>query len=59
VERGGRVELSENGLRPDYFSVRRARDLHAATPQDADLVVLAAAHLGKARLIDNLRVTVE
>jgi pantoate--beta-alanine ligase len=46
------------GFRPDYVEVRRAADL--AKPEEADrsdeLVVLAAAWLGRARLIDNLRV---
>jgi len=49
-------ELTAQGLRPDYFSVRRAGDLRSAEPRDTDLVVLAAAYLGRARLIDNLRV---
>ncbi len=50
-------ELQEAGLRPDYVSVRRAADLAPPEPTDSDLVVLAAAWLGKARLIDNLRVS--
>jgi len=57
VERKGAEELAANGLKPDYFSVRRASNLQPAEPQDRDLVVLAAAYLGKARLIDNLRVS--
>lgn len=44
------------GLRTDYVSVRRASDLAPAGEADLDLVVLAAAYLGRARLIDNLRV---
>ena len=44
------------GLRTDYVSVRRAGDLAPAGAGDADLVVLAAAYLGRARLIDNLLV---
>ncbi len=55
VEQRGCDELAANGLRPDYFSVRRARDLRPALDREPDLVVLAAAYLGKARLIDNLR----
>ena len=43
------------GLRTDYVSVRRAADLGAPGDADEDLVVLAAAYLGRARLIDNLR----
>ena len=49
--------LQAAGLRPDYFSVRRASDLLPAQPTDRQLVVLAAAYLGRARLIDNLEVT--
>jgi len=46
--------LTQEGLRPEYFSIRRAEDL--MTPQDGGraLVVLAAAWLGSARLIDNV-----
>jgi len=56
VERMGTEELAGDGLQPDYFSVRRASDLQPVTSDDRDLVVLTAAHLGAARLIDNLRV---
>jgi len=57
VERLGAEELAEDDFRPDYFSVRRASDLQPATTRDQDLVVLVAAYLGRARLIDNLRVS--
>lgn len=57
VERIGAEDLLADGLRPDYFSVRRASDLQSATTGDQDLVVLTAAYLGAARLIDNLRVS--
>jgi pantoate--beta-alanine ligase len=50
-------ELAQAGLRPDYVSVRRAADLAPPIETDGDLVVLAAAYLGRARLIDNLRVS--
>jgi pantoate--beta-alanine ligase len=58
IERTGVEALDRAGLRPDYFAVRRADDL---TPPDTDtphLVVLTAARLGRARLIDNLQVRV-
>lgn len=42
------------GLRCEYVSVRRATDLGDPIAADRDLVVLAAARLGGARLIDNL-----
>ncbi|HEY1900152.1 MAG TPA: pantoate--beta-alanine ligase [Steroidobacteraceae bacterium] len=57
VESQGLVALSAAGFRPDYFVVRDARDLQPALPHARELVVLVAARLGRARLIDNLRVT--
>ncbi|RLJ16144.1 pantoate--beta-alanine ligase [bacterium endosymbiont of Escarpia laminata] len=42
------------GFRPDYFTVRRAADLGLPAAGDRNLVILAAAYLGKARLIDNM-----
>jgi len=56
IEREGRLALERGGLRPDYFSVKTALDLAPPTATSADLVVLTAARLGRARLIDNLRV---
>jgi pantoate--beta-alanine ligase len=53
----GLAALSGAGLRPDYFAVRDAGDLQPAQPHTRELVVLVAARLGRARLIDNLRVT--
>ncbi len=53
-----RQELVEAGFQPDYVEIRRARDLVPPNGSgDVDLIVLAAARLGQARLIDNLRVT--
>jgi len=49
-------ELDENGFRTDYVSIRRSTDLLDPAPGDKELVVLAAAYLGKARLIDNIEV---
>ena len=48
------ASLSEAGFRPEYFEVRRAQDLQLAKETDRELVILVAAWLGKARLIDNL-----
>ncbi|MEP7245677.1 MAG: pantoate--beta-alanine ligase [Gammaproteobacteria bacterium] len=47
--------LRRAGFRPDYFTVRDAKTLAAPGAQAPHLVVLAAARLGKARLIDNLQ----
>jgi pantoate--beta-alanine ligase len=49
-------ELDENGLRTDYVAIRRAADLLEPDAGEAQLVVLAAAYLGKARLIDNIEI---
>lgn len=51
------ASLSQNGWVPQYIAVRRRADLQAPTPEDRELVVLAAAYLGKTRLIDNIEVT--
>ncbi len=56
VEALARAQLEQAGFRPDYFSVCDARSLEPAQAHDSDLVILAAAWMGKTRLIDNLRV---
>jgi pantoate--beta-alanine ligase len=57
VEQATVQALAQAGLSPDYVAVRRALDLDRVGPTDRELVILAAAWLGRARLIDNLRVT--
>lgn len=54
LERNALKSLQSLGFRPDYFSIRQALDLAAPGPDDAPLVILAAAYLGSTRLIDNL-----
>ncbi len=49
-------ELEENGWEPDYVAVRRRADLQPPIHMDDELVVLAAARLGRTRLIDNLEI---
>ena len=46
--------LAQNGWVPQYISIRRRSDLQVPTAADRELVVLAAAYLGKTRLIDNI-----
>jgi pantoate--beta-alanine ligase len=58
IESEGWQALARAGLRPDYFAVRDARELQLPSSASRELVVLTAARLGKARLIDNLRVRV-
>jgi len=53
LQAGALAELQDLGFRVDYIEVRRADDLMPPGPGDRELRVLAAAYLGKARLIDN------
>ena len=55
IEREGLEALRGAGFRPDYFEVRTAGTLALPRGRDVDLVVLAAARLRRARLIDNLQ----
>ena len=50
------AELERHGWRPDYVAIRRQADLRPPTERDRKLVVVAAARLGRTRLIDNLEV---
>jgi pantoate--beta-alanine ligase len=51
-----RTHLMGAGFRPDYFEIRRADDLQPPIAEDRELRILAAAWLGRARLIDNFPV---
>jgi pantoate--beta-alanine ligase len=46
--------LNKQGFKVDYLALCRESDLKPATAEDDKLVVLIAAFLGRARLIDNL-----
>jgi pantoate--beta-alanine ligase len=52
----GSGALRAAGMQPDYFEVRDAGTLLAPAADCRELVILTAARLGRARLIDNLRV---
>ena len=54
----GLESLRAAGLRPDYLEIRNAIDLQPVSDASAELVILAAAFLGKTRLIDNLMVDI-
>jgi pantoate--beta-alanine ligase len=54
IERQAQAFLAAAGFKTDYFSICRSSDLAAATPEDREFVILAAARLGKTRLIDNI-----
>ena len=50
--------LRTGGFTPDYVAIRRAQNLEVPDRDCDEIVVLAAAQLGKARLIDNIVVTI-
>jgi pantoate--beta-alanine ligase len=54
LEERGVSELRKLGFEPEYVSIRRAENLGMPERDNDELVVLAAATLGKARLIDNV-----
>ena len=60
IEHEACAKLSARGWLPDYISVRKRSDLlnanDAELSANEQLVVLAAAKLGKTRLIDNLEI---
>ncbi len=49
-----RQRLEQAGFRVDYLAVCQANTLEPANAEDRELIVLAAAWLGKPRLIDNI-----
>jgi len=57
IDQQSMAELSDRGWQPDYVAVRRRADLRQPTERDRELVVGAAARLGRTRLIDNVEVT--
>lgn len=56
IEASALAALEGAGFRPEYFCIRRQRDLQLPASGDAELVILAAAQLRRARLIDNIEI---
>jgi pantoate--beta-alanine ligase len=56
LEAAAQQTLTQRGWVPDYVAIRRRSDLGEPAPEES-LVVLAAARLGKTRLIDNLELS--
>lgn len=56
IEAEALERLTQHGWQVDYVAVRRQADLQPPEASDLALVVLAAARLGRVRLIDNLEV---
>jgi len=57
LEQAAADRLVQSGFKPDYVSIRDANSLQEPDSQSRELVILTAARLGRARLIDNVRVT--
>lgn len=57
LESKARAALTADGFTVDYFSAVSVNTLRKPSISESDLVVLCAARLGKARLIDNKRCT--
>ena len=56
LEKGASDELDSHGWRCNYIAIRRQSDLKTPLADEKNLVVLAAARLGKPRLLDNLEI---
>ena len=54
-----RAQLDGAGFRTDYVEVADSQSLLAPTPESRGVVILAAAWLGAARLIDNIEIDLE
>jgi len=54
LQQNAMEKLTLAGFKPEYVEIRRSEDLELATKHDNKLRILAAAYLGKARLIDNI-----
>jgi len=50
--------LADAGFDPEYIGIRRAENLEKPDRDSDEIVVLAAARLGNARLIDNILVSI-
>jgi len=57
LESHARMRLLQAGFEPDYFAIRDARTLRDVTEETEEIAILAAARLGKTRLIDNVRLS--
>jgi pantoate--beta-alanine ligase len=57
LEKHALEDLLLTGFQPDYVSIRDAETLESITADTEAIVILAAARLGRTRLIDNVTLT--
>lgn len=57
LESHARMKLLQAGFTPDYFAIRDAHTLRSVTEDTEEIAILAAARLGRTRLIDNVRLS--
>ncbi|MGB0733143.1 MAG: pantoate--beta-alanine ligase [Pontibacterium sp.] len=56
IQEHAQTQLEKHGFKRDYFAICNRNTLQPANADTTAFVILAAAHLGKARLIDNITV---
>ena len=59
LQETGVREPDRGGFQPQYFSVRQAVDLLPPRHASRERVILAAARLGRTRLVDCMRVEIK
>lgn len=57
LEAKAKQSLVTGGVQPDYFAICNSETLLPAISSDKNIVILAAAYVGKSRLIDNVRLS--
>ena len=59
LEQSAVRNLRDSGFKPDYVAIRQAGNLEPPSHEADHLVILVAANLGNARLIDNLQINLK
>ena len=59
LEQQATDQLNSCGMKSDYVAIHHAKTLEGAVADDTELVILGAAYLGQARLIDNVTLSLK